>query len=61
MSFTITQRSSVNGGTSAAGSQNTASFTPTANSRLFVFSGAERNLHTSARSWTISDTGGDIS
>ena len=57
MSFALTQRSSVSGGTTSAGSQATGSFTPAANSRLFVFAAAERDNNTATRSWTISDTG----
>lgn len=56
MSFTVTQRSSVNSGTTGVGSQATASFTPAANSRLFVFAYAHRNNNTDTRSWAISDT-----
>lgn len=56
MAFAVTQRSSVNSGTTSVGSQATASFTPAANSRLFVFACAQRDNHSTARSWTISDT-----
>jgi hypothetical protein len=55
----IAIRANTNTGTTSQGSVTTASFTPAANSRLFVFAGAMRNDHTQARNWTIS--GGSLS
>lgn len=56
MAFVVTQRSSVNSGQTGSSNYSTGAFTPSANSRLFVFAVAERNGHETARSWTISDT-----
>jgi hypothetical protein len=56
MSWGITSHASVNSGTSSAGNRATGSFTPTDNSRLFIFAAAERDGHLNARNWTISDT-----
>lgn len=56
MAFVITSRSSVSSGLTGVGSQTTDSFTPAANSRLFVFAIAERVGHTTTRNWAISDT-----
>lgn len=56
MAFTITQRVNLNTGTTSYGNRTTAAFTPTANSRLFVFAGGERDGNTNTRDWQISDS-----
>jgi hypothetical protein len=56
MAFSVTSRISENDGESSGTSHVTASFTPTASSRLFVFAGAERDNSTAARSWSITDS-----
>lgn len=56
-SFTVTQRISSSQGTTSAGSYTSASFTPTADSRLFVFAATETDAQVNARDWTISNTG----
>lgn len=56
MAFTVTQRITSNSGTTAQASRTTASFTPAASSRLFLFAAGQRDGHSSARSWSISDS-----
>ena len=58
MAFSLTLRNATGNGTSSSATQVSGSFTPTANSRLFVFAVAERAEHVTAQSWSISNTGG---
>lgn len=58
MAIAITQRASSTNGTTSGGSLTSSSFTPTANSRLFVFAIASRDGHTATRAWSITDTSG---
>lgn len=55
MAFALTSRISDTGG-SASQNKTTASFTPTANSLLVVATSAQRESHTTASSWSISDS-----
>jgi len=58
MAFSLTQRASNNNDTSSSATLVSSAFTPTANSRLFVFAFAERAAHVVARDWNITNTGG---
>jgi hypothetical protein len=56
MSFTVTSRANSNSAQSAVGLLTSASFTPTANSRLFVFACAECDGTLVTRNWQITDS-----
>lgn len=58
MAFSLTSRVNANNGASSSQTLTSSSFTPTANSRLFIFAAGERDAHVSAQSWSISNTGG---
>ena len=57
MAFALTSRIS-DTGASAAQNKTTASFTPAANSLLVVAAACQRENHTTAQGWTISDSVG---
>jgi len=56
MAFSLTSRADTGNGISSTQTHTTASFTPTANSRLFIFASAERDAHVTAQNWAISDS-----
>lgn len=55
---TVTQRTAASGGTTQSASYTSPSFTPTANSKLYVWAVAENNNSSTAKSFSISNTGG---
>jgi hypothetical protein len=57
VTITVTQRNDSSGGTTQSASLTSGSFTPTANSQLYVWAVAENNNSAVAKSWSISNTG----
>jgi hypothetical protein len=58
VTFAVTQRASVSNGTNSGQTYSGISFTPTANSRVFVFAVAQCDDHNNGYAWSISGSTG---